>query len=1146
MSKEITDLIDKIFSDPAFLFMGQNFLTLDGERDLFLESIISKYGEEQEFRQKNYDVLFDVEINHNIEKSLSWMYKLSNRITPPRSFELTTKLPWSTILTTSINGILESSLTNEWRLPQPVYNSNKEVFEPRNRSELHIFYLFGSTSQNDSKKRPPLNLLEKQERINGAVNRLNNIKEVITPAGKLFIDGYNPHSDWLNISQFYGILASLKEEQVHFFSFKEEYMNDAFISDLVERNIIVPYTNSIGHFLRQNEKYLIDKLKGYDGENYYGRWIRINKSKKQLPRELKNRIQKSGLVLDETLLITQELDDKGERYIEFKNFLSNVNNFPYWSGYHLGLAFQRDFIEDVFSLAKNYTEKNAQVNEPIIVYGQSSSGKTIGLGSIGYKFAIKENYPVLYIPRGYQRVNEFDIDAFCEWAENNGANFTFVIWDGMVDDEKYFHLLSKLNARGRKVLLIGSAYSKKESTNLENYRKNNFIEASIELSSTEQNNFSKYLKSNIPDRPYLDNIIRESGERNFLAILYRYLPSTKPNISTGLENEVNYFSSYIIEQATNKKTFTPKTRLAELLLDAGFADNNENEIEYEIDGELFNIKEIFINYVTVPGQFGLSIPFEILVRCIGAEAFNQSLLNSLKQTDIIKWHEDSIGNIFVGPRTAIEAGILVNSLGSKKAEIEIVRNILSRIIYKPTDNIGYDRSIEIDFTVDLLQQIGPNSNNPVSHELLVDIVDTLEDLRLSRRAHHPRLVLQEASFLREIAKRSQGNSEDYLEKAEKILEDELESFKSNDRGSKLKLYLKVELASTFGTRLVGWLDKNKSKVDKRKIIEYYELSKNQLFSIKRLSPENYYSLDVFLWTSKSILQSNFLSDIELLSVQSDVLHIIEFAELEGINERHIEDFNKRKLDISLIIDNTKISEVAFQKLEKIGSSAGYSIKARHILKGEVDINMSEIPDEKELDLIGLAYNYLEENKEKIERDSRALYLKFRLWWLLNAKCPLFFKERTTVPFKQMDWLDCLDYIIKIKSLDEVYYTPTIKYLEAMSLFHVERYDKSFQLFDELSNESDYSVIGSKRIKKYHLASNSKGGIRHFSGEASFTASYNDGQRKVYLYVNEVRRKVPLMLNDIGRKEIYKGEKLADLTIAFSFRGPILIPVSSLN
>jgi hypothetical protein len=1146
MSINITDLIDKIFSDPAFLFMGQDYLRLEGDQDLFLESVINKYGREQEFNKVNYDVLFDIDIDKNVESSLSWMYKLSNRLTPPKSIELIAELPWSTILTTSINGILESSLTNEWRLPQPVYDSEKGVFEPRNRNELHIFYLFGSTSQNESKRRPPLNLFEKQERINGAVHRLNNIKEIITPAGKLYIDGYDPLNDWLNFQQFYGVLATLKKEQVYFFSFKEEYLSDSFIRDLVDKNIIVPYPESLGELLRQNEEYLIERLNNYDGENYYGRWLRINKSKKQLPRDLKNRIQKSGVVLDESLLITQDLQDIGERYVEFKNFLSNVNNYPYWRGYHLGLAFQRDFIKKIFSLAKKHIEKNSQVSEPIIVYGQSSSGKTIGLGSIGYQFAIKESYPVIYIPRGYQRVNEFDIDAFCEWAEINGANYTFVIYDGMVDEEKYFHLLNKLNARGRKVILMGSTYEKKSPTDIENYKKENFIEASIELSKVEQNNFSEYLKNNIPDRPYLDKIIKDSGEKNFLAILYRYLPQTKPNISSGLAREVNHFSNYIIEQATSKKTFTTKTRLAELLIDAGFSDNNQTEIEYEIDGEFFDLKEIFINYVVVPGQFGISIPFEILVRCIGAEAFNQSLFNSLKQTAIIKWHEDSIGNISVGPRTAVEASILVRSLGSKKAEIEIIQNILSKIIYKPADSLSYDRSIEIDFTVDLLQQIGPNSNNPVSYELLDDIVATLEDLRLTRRAHHPRLVLQEASFLREIAKNSQGNSEVYLEKAEKILEDELESFNSNDRGSKLKIYLKVELASTIGTRLVGWLEKNKDKINTEKIVDYYNLSKNQLFSIKKLSPENYYSLDVFLWTSKSILQSRILSDIELLRVQSDVLHIMEFSELEGIDERHIEDFNKRKLDISLIIDNSKISDDAFQKLEKIGSSAGYSIKARHILKGQVDINMSEVPGDKELDLISQAYNYLETNREKIENDSRALYLKFRLWWLLNAKCPLFFKERSTVPFKQSDWLDCLDYVFKLKGLNEVYYTPTIKYLEAMSLFHIERYDESFQLFHELSNESDYSVIGSKRIKKHHLASNSNGGIRHFSGEASYNASYIDGQQKVHLYVNEIRRRVPLMLNDIGRKEIYKGEKLADLAIAFSFRGPILLPISSLN
>ena len=51
-----------------------------------------------------------------------------------------------------------------------------------------------------------------------------------------------------------------------------------------------------------------------------------------------------------------------------------------------------------------------------------------------------------------------DIDMYAAWAEDNGAKATLLIWDGMVHPGEYEALARQLRNRGRKVLIVGSAY----------------------------------------------------------------------------------------------------------------------------------------------------------------------------------------------------------------------------------------------------------------------------------------------------------------------------------------------------------------------------------------------------------------------------------------------------------------------------------------------------------------------------------------------------------------------------------------------------------------------------------------------------------------------------------------------------------------
>ena len=61
-------------------------------------------------------------------------------------------------------------------------------------------------------------------------------------------------------------------------------------------------------------------------------------------------------------------------------------------------------------------------NDPIILHGQTGTGKTVALGSIAYRVRDEGKYPVLFIERKSQRLSNNDLEAFCKWAEDLGQN----------------------------------------------------------------------------------------------------------------------------------------------------------------------------------------------------------------------------------------------------------------------------------------------------------------------------------------------------------------------------------------------------------------------------------------------------------------------------------------------------------------------------------------------------------------------------------------------------------------------------------------------------------------------------------------------------------------------------------------------------
>lgn len=1138
------NLIHQIVDRTSFLFLGQSYLKINGDKDLILQSTLDKYLLDLESGDYSYSDLFKIDFKTEKDEKLTWINRLSQKLSPPKYFDEITRLPWSAVYTSAIDDIIIKAFETDWRSVQPIFNE-KQVFEnPRSRYELKVNYLFGSINQPEGPNCIPLNIIQKIDRCNHAITWLKKLPELLTTQGQLIIEGYNPNADWLGIEQFYTIVNSLGRKQTYFFSFNESYLENPFISDLVKNEKLVTFSESLISYLNRNSttEFTPDKL--FNDSSVYGKWIRINNRRVRIPNEIKTRLLKSGIIIDDSMTTPIPENSEIDKYTQFKRFLSSGSNQLYWTGFGSGFAFERTFVVNVAEKITALFNSNMQKSNPLIIYGQSSSGKTIGLGHLAYFISTTLKQPVFFISRTYVNPNDIDIDLFCEWTEENGAKFTFILWDGMSDTELYQNLLSKLNARGRKVIIIGTQY-KLGGFNNDQSTQDNFIEAKIQLDKNEQAKLSKYLSVHLDSSDYVTQLIKKGAEENFLSVLYRYLPDSKRNIERGLQNEIDLFSQHIIKRATAINKAKPKTRLSELLINAGLA-SEQTDTKFEVGGDYYDLREQFINYIMIPGSYGISIPFELLLRCLGTEIFYSSIFDELKKTDIIKWFEDKNGNIYLEPRTTIEAEILSRMLGSRKARIDIIKNLISHLnIGSNSDQISiYEDSSEINFAVDLLKSIGPNSVQKIPYEDLLEIAETLEKVRINLNAYHPRLILQEVSFYREISKNLPELSDELLNKSEELLKDEIQIIEESSRPY-LETYFKVELASTIGTSISHLLTSDNP--DKGIIIDKYNFVKNQISASIIKSTENYYAIDVFLWTTRNLIDSDILTSQELISVEAELYNIIDVVEFEGVNEVHREQFNERKYEIGISLDNKELTDQAADILEQNGSSVTFYIRTRRTVYSILESSKQTSLADEDYDKLQTAFNFLSENKSKIFNDPKCTFLEFRIWWLLNARQPLFFEERSQIAFSDEQWFQCLDYISRLKTLDNIYESPSLLYPEAIAYFHLRNYRKSKDIFRLIDSKSDFSnLYGSRRVKKFHLLTDSSGKAKRFSGEASETILRQDHRNKGNIFVNEIREKIPYTLNDFKVKEVQRGQRFTNFVIAFNFRGPILIPANRLG
>lgn len=1123
MESSLIALFEKMKRGPAVILLGQQTLSWELGHDPFLEEVIRKFA--QSGSTANYDSLLDLRIGDNTESILAWMYDRSSRFSPPASIEAMASYPWNAAYTTMVDTIALSGFRSpSWREVLPIAEESHIPDDPRNRHRLHLHFLFGCVTQTEA-GRPPLTRLEMPRRRRAAAEMLGRLPEVLTPFGVLVIDGYDPATDWLRPDELYAVLASLAPGQAHIFRCPTNLEDNEYLSALVKTGQLVPHADAAGASIAAAVQGGLLAPESF-AEDEGARRIRIGNQPVSISTKQWNDWSRTLLILDESILLSPPPISKEKLYSEFREFLAESSIRARWTAFHRKFAFSRSYETLLSNLVSRLLLKKDQSNAPVLLQGQTGTGKTVALAHLAFNVCQQSQIPVAFIDRKPRRPSYADIDSFAHWNEEHGASMTLLVWDGMVEPQEYFEMLGYLNGRGRKVVIVGSTYKR----DMPKIRESNVIEAPSTLAHDEVGALSDFLSRVDPNLVNWVSNLKQEEDPTFFVALYRILPPTRTMLRHGVMSELDK-AAQDIQLKAERTTIGSESALAGALRRAGIANGKQTLFSGEtihFAGEKLAESDELMALVMVPGRFGLRVPIELLFRA-ARKRYSIEMIDVLNQ-DIFRWSDDEAGNVFIGPRHPLEAQIFVQRrLATAVTEVAFAEKLCLAFQSRPGAS-----DHELEFVLQLIRCIGPNGReaNYFAPQFF-HVANILTKLRTERGFSNPRVMLQEAMLLREAAKASNkfGSSgmvnDDLLVTAEGVLRSALEKLDPGESREQRSQFL-VEWAGLFGAKIHKAVDARK---DHDEIRALYNEAKDKIFEAQQLDPTNGYAPDVLGWISEILLNSEDLDPSESCEITADVFYCLDFALGQDLQGNQRERLTQRAQSVAGLIGDSKRYQEAFDALAASGSVAGYYLKALQ--------QMPPVPVSGYLGTSARAqcaevYSYLQGLGDVARRDLRTVTLLFKSWWLSHAGASPFPGEREALPFSQADWLTVLELIDLLVPLSSTYMPLEYNYLTALAQFHLNRVDDSLNTFRQLERESE-SVRGRRRIIKSYLASNADGSPREFDG---IVANVRNNGMRGDISVEQLRRTVPVFSRDIGRNEIKRNEPVSRFHIAFNFLGPI--------
>jgi hypothetical protein len=1025
--------------------------------------------------------------------------------------------PWNGVFTSRIDSSLSDLFSTDWRRVVPTAQAQLGR-NPRSTTELQVRYLFGGVALPED-ERPPTDVIQEAETRSRAVEVLNTLADtLVTPRGVVVIEGYRA-DDWLTPQELFMFVNRLQAGQAHLFSTPDTLRDDRFVRAAVDRGTLILHRESFAAVLSELDAagQLQPGMTDIDARSQ--RFIPVRDGFANVDVSTWNRIIGAARPIDAELLEPFTSASSALKYQRFRNFLGASEGTPPWKAVASGYNLARDFEADLLRRVQTSLDELA-APEPIVVAGQTATGKSVALCALALEVARSGQAAVLHRSRRGDQPSLADIDAFAAWADEHHALPTLLVWDGMANVDDYYVLQRRLRSRGRRVLIIGSSY-------LPPAKVRNVVRVDAVLSESEIARAKEWLSGFGVLMPTDTSIALDSS---FLAFLYRVLPDTERGLRRGLTREMR--AAEIGLEALSRVSNSPsRPRLgavAAALAAAGFnidelmpADHPHGDLA-NLSFEARSSAEQLTSMILVAGRRGLRIPLELPLRILGREGSSR-IVELVKNFDIFRWTDSDNGSQYLGTRTRLEADLLAREDLNVRAEVEIVTQLIENL--HPSSNRWGGE--EVQFIVDLMEGVGPQSPDSSRYaEYYLNLASAFHHLRDTRGQAHPRLVLLEANLTREYVlwaqshKKASGEERlGLLRGLQRLLEATLEEADATPR---TRMHLLVELASADGAQVfeLSLLGGEATAPD---IAALMDGVAHAALSARALDPENIYPVDVVSWATRRAVESGVLPEEVRIDLLANAQASLDSIDPDTLSPTQRAVYDQRYVDISRLLNDHALETAHLLALMENSDPAAYYFLARRSSKSG-DEGMQ------------VAVQTLLAAPAEVRADWRCSRLLLDLFWELKTGRRFLRGERQTLAFTELDWRECIriaDAIPTAADFDQY----RLDFLRGLSLFHLGSYRASEDVFRMLDEESrDLS----SRVVSAYLASDSTGKARRFTGRVNWASQ--DGRRGT-AWVDQLSIEVPFIplrfsVSDFRKK----GDVLPTFHIAFNMRGALADPI----
>lgn len=1086
-------------------------------------------------------------------------------------------LPWKCIYTSSTSESLAETLSQanerQIRLIRTIEDYDKATTKLDQHNPL-LIYINGAEPQD-----------AELEDLDAEFDRQENQKALRNTLGlmlkselmiELIIVGYDPNNEReISPEDLYRNARALSDNRLYFFGLSEEAEKDKHITSLVDKGIATVFSQDLGIALEQSANRIRREEERFSAEEPEESSLRetvyINGSPVLLNKRLCYDFEKYGRILSIAEMYTGTIT-RAMQVDYFYQFLKRSSNAPQWYGYakRNGFAVKRDFEEELYRAVIDGIESNS--NTPIILAGQSSSGKSVALGSLAFRLFQERKYPVLFINNpeivfsaGSQAAIALD-NLLLEIREKGGYALVILDWSlYSLRNNAVRSISDRYYNRSQKALFVASAMIAPKDNR---YR---IVQAPIELSDSEKKSFKELVidKGHLP-RNRVERWMEHYGEESgLLSLMYTLIYELHPQLESGIRQEISKGIEDTKEIINDMEDPIPIKRgmnaITAQLLEM-FPEYAPKETEKEsgtrIKEVISNSLQLFSESVAVASLFKLRMPLTMathilqIPECENRKAYRDVVLNAPWLVYAMDDDKYAPGEYYVEFRAPIDARVFLTSLNMTKPRMmEIVADII-RTVKKEKDTFY---TTEIRFLERLIRMIGPNSDDPAVKENWYttygkgcpSVIAALSELR-ENGIVEPQLVAQEITYIREYY----GNEQqadlslriDWLQKAIRIARDILSMVeRPNIETSHWVpgLIDSITVESIFAElQLERW---HKQAEDygisydntSAPILYSYSTRCQKLKEVINAQPENSYAytalLSCFLAQYEDVIYSAAI-DADTFRNMSDVLEIVDMTAASIPAVELNEFYQARKADFLRVFDEACGSgrtDKYFNELLEMGSAVGVYIKARTIIRA-ANITFNEPLNRSAEKSCKAALDLLEneEYESVVKTNAACQSMRLQLTWLYFNKFPLFRHERQTTKLTDSQWTQLYEICVSfeeniIKKQPECTYRATVYYLLALASAQLRDYEEAVNIWRKV-REDDFYDTG--RQNTWHVLCKPDGSPMQFTG------TFNRGAiSEQSIYIKEMQRKVFYRSLQSINKSDTSGEA-SNLCIGTSFRG----------